>query len=323
MNSSIAIVIIGRNEQKCLNATLEPLVGLQAIYVDSGSTDRSVVIANNKDIPVHQLSPDSPFTAARARNEGFKIVKKLYPDIRYVQFIDGDCELCPDWLDNAYNELEKNTEIAVLCGELKEKYPDRTIYNKLIQLEWKSLVYFTGTVIFKVEVFEEINGFNPIVIAGEDSELAARLVESGYVIKKLKIPMATHDANIHSISQWLWRTIRSGHAAADRAYIHSKTRSKDGLQELQSILIWGCIIPIVGVFSMFIHPAFLLLLISLYLLLFVKIVFYRMNTFNDTYLDAMKYSFFIVVGKTPQMLGLSTFYIRELFCRKKHIIEYK
>ena len=98
---SLGIVVIGRNEGQRL---IDCLMSLQAsstrvIYVDSGSADGSVVAAEGHGAFIVRLDRDHPFTAARARNEGFEALLKLEPDTKFVQFIDGDCELVPTWLE--------------------------------------------------------------------------------------------------------------------------------------------------------------------------------------------------------------------------------
>jgi glycosyltransferase involved in cell wall biosynthesis len=90
---NVAIVVIGRNEGARLNCCLESVVsvGCPIVYVDSGSTDGSVPMARSVGSDVIELDMRIPFTAARARNEGFARVRQLAPDIPYVQFVDGDC----------------------------------------------------------------------------------------------------------------------------------------------------------------------------------------------------------------------------------------
>ena len=55
-----------------------------------------------------------PFTAARARNAGFKRLRELAPDLNYVQFIDGDCELIETWPETAISFPEFACDR--LCG---------------------------------------------------------------------------------------------------------------------------------------------------------------------------------------------------------------
>jgi hypothetical protein len=81
-----------------------------------------------------------PFTAARGRNAGFAALKAMKRDIRYVQFVDGDCEVVPGWLDAAFVFLENWNEVAVVCGRRRERYPERSVYNRLCDIEWDTPV---------------------------------------------------------------------------------------------------------------------------------------------------------------------------------------
>src|ERR1700744_855397 len=70
---SVGVVLIGRNEGERLRRALESLAkrAEQLVYVDSGSTDDSVALARSFGATVVELDLRRPFTAARARNEGF------------------------------------------------------------------------------------------------------------------------------------------------------------------------------------------------------------------------------------------------------------
>src|SRR4030067_901406 len=91
---SVGIVAIGRNEGDRLRKCLMSVEGLaeKIVYVDSGSTDGSVGMARSLGVTVVELDLAIPFTAARARNEGFKRLRETAPGLDYVQFVDGDCE---------------------------------------------------------------------------------------------------------------------------------------------------------------------------------------------------------------------------------------
>ena len=71
------------------------------VYVDSGSNDGSVELARELGADVIELDMRVPFTAARARNAGFRRLREISPDLEYVQFVDGDCELIAGWLEEA------------------------------------------------------------------------------------------------------------------------------------------------------------------------------------------------------------------------------
>ena len=59
--------------------------------------DGSTQVALSHGADVIELNMNVPFTAARARNAGFRRLREVAPDLRYVQFVDGDCELI-DWM---------------------------------------------------------------------------------------------------------------------------------------------------------------------------------------------------------------------------------
>src|SRR4249919_2565668 len=92
--SKVGVVAIGRNEGERLRKCLESVnrTAEWVVYVDSGSTDGSAAMARDMGVP---------FTAGRARNEGFRRLREVAPSLAYVQFVDGDCELIEYWLEKA------------------------------------------------------------------------------------------------------------------------------------------------------------------------------------------------------------------------------
>jgi glycosyltransferase involved in cell wall biosynthesis len=79
----LGIVIIGRNEGERLELCFESMskIDCAKVYVDSGSIDNSVAVAKTYSIDTIELNPNRPFSAARARNEGFKRLLELNPRI--------------------------------------------------------------------------------------------------------------------------------------------------------------------------------------------------------------------------------------------------
>ena len=96
--AAVGVVVVGRNEGERLKVCLRSLAGQaeRIVYVDSGSTDGSLESAQAWGAAVVALEP--PFTAARARNAGLERLRAMYPEIQFVQFLDGDCELRAGWL---------------------------------------------------------------------------------------------------------------------------------------------------------------------------------------------------------------------------------
>ncbi len=142
LTSKVGIVAIGRNEGARLEQCLKSVIGRAAlvVYVDSGSTDSSVRVAQSLGSEVGELDMNFPFSAARARNAGFKRLHDLNPGLAYVQFVDGDCVIVDGWIEKAAAFLDAHRDVAVVCGRRRELYPGRSTYNWLCDLEWDTPV---------------------------------------------------------------------------------------------------------------------------------------------------------------------------------------
>jgi GT2 family glycosyltransferase len=327
---SVGIVIIGRNEGKRLQACFESLSTLDAttVYVDSGSSDDSIAIAGRYADHIVELDSRKPFSAARARNEGYETLAEWHPRIKYVQFIDGDCTLTAGWIDAAATELSGNPRLAAVTGHLLEKNPNHSSYNRLCAMEWKSPVgeitnfgSFGGISMIRISVLQEVGGFNPEVIAGEEPELAVRMSGAGYKIEKINHKMAVHDANIMRFSQWWKRAVREGHSIAHRVRLGGNTSARDNVKEQKSVWFWGLILPLIILLALIPTQGWSLLLLGGYLLLAYRIFKFSRKQ-GDSISDALLYAKFLVLGKFANVVGLLKFY----FNRHNHrfeIIEYK
>ena len=218
IESGTGAVVIGRNEGPRLEICLRSLVGraIPIIYVDSGSRDNSVQLARQLGIDVIELNPQRAFTAARARNAGFKRLIEIAPAIGYVQFVDGDCELQPNWVGIGSAFLRDRLDFAVVCGRLRERFPTASPYNRLCDMEWNTAIGEAeacgGIALMRVDALAASGGFAEDMIAGEEPDLCFRLRRTGWRIFRLDDEMALHDANMHHFRQWWQRAKRSGYA---------------------------------------------------------------------------------------------------------------
>ncbi len=329
-NALVGIVVIGRNEGQRLLLSLQSMQASQCpiVYVDSGSSDDSISIATPLADVVHPLDSNKPFSAARARNEGFEKLTNLFKAIKFVQFVDGDCILSNGWLDAATSALAENDNRAAVVGHLHESNPHLSVYNRLCALEWKSspgdLTNFGalgGISMIRMDVFKTLNGFMENVIAGEDSEFGVRLSLAGYRVTKINHDMAIHDANMTSFGQWWKRSVRAGHAIGQRAAMNGNTIVKDCVQERKSTLFWGVFLPALALILLIPTRGFSLFIAFAYILLGIKVFLQRRKQGESTG-DAMVYAKFIVLAKFANGLGLIKFFVNR-FKKRYEIIEYK
>lgn len=296
-------VVIGRNEgerlRACLHSTLTEVDKI--VYVDSGSTDESISLAQTLGVAVHSLRDE--FTAARARNEGFRYLCFLYPDVEFVQFIDGDCELAPGWMTAARVFLEEREDVAAACGRRRERYPERSVYNFLCDVEWNTPIGRTracgGDVMIRLVALQQVGGFRDDLIAGEEPELCVRLRTKGWQIWRLDADMTLHDAAILHFSQWWKRCTRAGFAYAEGVRLHGRRPELHWVRESRSAWAWGAGVPVALALSGFLLGPVAAWGLAVYPIQVVRLALRFRGSRRERWLRA----FFLVAGKVPEAIG--------------------
>jgi GT2 family glycosyltransferase len=321
----IGVIAIGRNEGQRLIECLASVKFATSnfVYVDSGSVDGSIAAAEEIGALVIKLDLTQPFTAARARNEGFAALKAFRPNVRFVQFIDCDCILVPGWLSNALAFMEQRRDVAVVCGRLRERYPTASIYNQLLDLEWSTpigeAISCGGIALMRAQAFQAVGGFRSRLIAGEEPELCVRLRQIGWKIWRLDEEMAQHDAAMRRFGQWWVRSVRGGHAHAEVSEIHRGSPSLIwGRGNIASTVFWGGLAPVVIGFGAILHPLALCGVI-IYPLQVCRMAIRRGANCWNSWL----YALFMGIAKFAQMQGLLKYYWRRWRGKTLQLIEYK
>lgn len=316
----IGAVVIGRNEgdrlRVCLSSVLPHIRA--AVYVDSGSTDGSADMASNMGADVLALDMGQPFTAARARNAGYQRLLALHPQLRYVQFVDGDCEVVSGWIEAARRHLDAEPGCAVVCGRRRERYPERSIYNRMCDLEWNTPVGDTrscgGDALFRTEAFSQVDGFRESLIAGEEPELCLRLRGAGWRIHRLDEEMTLHDAAITRWPQWWQRTVRAGHAFAEGAWLHGAPPERHWVRETLRAVLWGLLLPATILLLTVFGDARAALLALVYPLQWARLAIRT---------GSPGIAFFTLAGKFAEARGVLKFGVTTLLGRTGRLIEYK
>lgn len=324
--SVVGAVAIGKNEGERLRACLESLVGRVAhiVYVDSGSTDGSIELAEELGASVVRLDPTKPFTAARARNAGFKRLLEIAPEAALVQFVDGDCEVVEGWLNAGEMHLAADPACAAVCGRRRERHPDASVYNFLCDVEWDTPIGETkacgGDVLVRVSSFQEVDGYREDLIAGEEPELCVRLRAQGYKIHRLDEEMTRHDAAMTRFSQWWKRATRAGHAFAEGASIHGAPPERHWVRESNRALTWGLILPIAIVAALNVGPRLAALLALAYPLNLIRVARAQKELGTPR---PWTVALFLTLAKFPEALGWLRFQLGRISGKRSRLIEYK
>lgn len=308
-------VVIGRNEGERLRACLTSLSGQvrEIVYVDSGSTDGSVAMAQELGARVVALDLSQPFTAARARNAG---LASLDGRAEFVQFVDGDCSVDPDWVATALSFLQTTPQAAVACGRRREVNPQHSVYNRLCDREWDTptgpALACGGDALMRRAALDQVGGYRESLIAGEEPELCVRLRQAGWSIHRLDAEMTLHDARMLRFSQWWRRSRRAGFAFAEGAFLHGAPPEGHWVRETRRALIWGAALPVLTVIAGLLQPVGWLLLLL-----------YPAQVLRLSRRMGAEAALFTTLGKFPEALGALEFHWNRLRRQRRGLIEYR
>lgn len=234
----VSVVVIGLNEEARLQSALHAVFAtcpehcqLEVFYVDSGSRDSSVAIAEAMPgVQVLRLQTQRP-SAAKARNLGLSRAQG-----RFVQLIDGDSVLQPGWLDAAVLALEASPDIACVFGQCVEAFPEQSIYMRVCGLDWHIPAgdhrLCGGNSMWRREVIAAHGFFDEALQLGEEPDLCYRVRQQGHRIVCLDIPMVLHDLAMTTFKQYWKRGEATGKAYARVALRYWRKPEKMWLREV-------------------------------------------------------------------------------------------
>jgi GT2 family glycosyltransferase len=204
-----------------------------------------------------------------------------------------------------------------VCGRLRERFPDRSVYNRLCDIEWDRPAGNTdacgGIVMARAAAFGSVNGFREDMIAGEEPELCSRLRLQGWMIWRLADDMALHDAAMLHFRQWWKRTQRTGFGYAQSVWMQAAV----GGEKLQSrralsSWIWAGVLPLTTALASlaFGLPSLVLLLA------YPAQVLRAAAKIRGPWRRALERGFFLVLGRFPELIGQIQFWARRSSGRK-------
>jgi GT2 family glycosyltransferase len=328
-STDVGVVVIGRNEGERLRRCLLSVQGMACaiVYIDSGSTDGSVANAGALGAEVVELDSSIPFSAARARNAGLERLVELSPGAEFVLFVDGDCEVAERFAALGRQALLDDVRVAAVAGRLRERFPERSIYNRLCDMEWHvpagEVKSCGGIALFRVRALRETGGFNPRVVAGEEPELCLRLRQRGWTIKRLAHDMATHDAAMTRFSQWWNRAVRAGHAYAEGAALHGRSPERHFVRESLSGWLYGFFVPVAILGAALAISPWALVAALVYPLLLVRIAAGRRRSHRDPWSLAILYAGACLLAKPAECWGQARYWFRRVLRRPPQIIQHK
>jgi glycosyltransferase involved in cell wall biosynthesis len=146
----------------------------ELIIIDDGSTDstKDVVTEFNDNRIRYFYVPHQG--AAKSRNFG---IRKAGSD--YITFLDSDDEALSGWLSNFYNVILEEKSWMISCGYIRidstgvrRAVMPQYFGNNSIKINFKS-----GTLFFDKRLLRNINGFDPSLPSGLNTDLILRSIK--------------------------------------------------------------------------------------------------------------------------------------------------
>jgi hypothetical protein len=243
-----------------------------------------------------------------------------------VQLLDGDSRLCEGWPARATAILDAAPRACAVSGRLSEAHPERSIYNRVCELEWNlptgEVHCFGGIVFARVSALREAGGFDASLVAGEEPELSQRLRRRGWTILSVPDAMAVHDARLLRFGAWWKRTYRSGHAYAEVCSMGTGLADRFGLRQSLRIWTWVVLVPLAAVAAALARPWFGLLVLALYPVQVARVAVGKMRQGHGGRI-ALFYAAVWLPSMVAQFLGQCRFLWGRLTRRRTALIEYK
>ncbi|MDE2229132.1 MAG: glycosyltransferase [Alphaproteobacteria bacterium] len=195
----------------------------ETICVDDASTDDTVArVAALDDPRIRVIQLDHNSGPARARNLGIAAAKGAF-----VAFLDADDEWLPDKLARQVALFEADAGLALVVTDMRVKAVDgsdgSSIYARQAPAPgaeaWRTLLassfIATSALMTRRALLDEVGGFDPDLVTGEDQDLFIRLAMAG---RLHAIPEQL------AIYHWMPRSYSTGHAARQAADVVAMVR---------------------------------------------------------------------------------------------------
>jgi type II secretory pathway predicted ATPase ExeA len=184
----------------------------------------------------------------RARNAGYRRLKKIAPHLKYVMFLQSGVLIDPDWFDFASRFMARRPEVAALEGKTIEAAAPSSIFQRLAGRDFEGSEgerQSTGqSALFRADAFEAAGGFRGDIIADETADLCIRLRRRGAHVWRSEEAMVLVEQRALSFADWRKKAKQNGFDYAAGAALHGGPPERFRASEQARAVMWGGLIPL-------------------------------------------------------------------------------
>ncbi len=245
----VGIVVVGGD--LAVAETLHSLPDGAAFVIAAAAEEDGLAAAKEAGVNIVEIN-DGP-GGGRARNAGYRRLKKENPDLRYVQFLEAGAMLAPGWLEHAEKFMARRPEVAVLEGKTSLNPRGATVLDRVAFASrgaQQGEIQATGAnALFRAEAFEQVGGFRADIVADATADLCIRLRRRGAHVWRSEAAMAAVEPARLTLEGWRREAARAGFASAAGAALHGAPPERYGAREQARAFFWGGLLPAIAVIA--------------------------------------------------------------------------
>ena len=243
------VVIVGTNPKLSPEAAIRSAGDSRAVvFTAVGPAQDALAIARRAGAVVVDGNERPLTTGGRARNAGYRQLKKIAPHLRYVQFVEAGCALDPDWIAAAEKFMNRRTEVTMVQGAVRRtdkaagrrKRKERATGGEDKELS----ILPSASALMRVDAFEAAGGFRGDLPVCETEDLCVRQRRRGAHIWSLPAGMLICEKRKSGFSAWWSAHFRRGYEMAFLASIHGGPPERLGVLQSAAALFWGFLLPV-------------------------------------------------------------------------------
>ncbi len=192
INRKYVLITPAKNEEAFIEGTIQAVVmqtilPLKWIIVSDHSTDRTCEIVERyqEKYPFLELlrlngSPERDYASkVRAFNSGYRRVRQL--DYAFIGNLDADISFGSDYYERIIREFEKDPRLGIAGGFVVEKYRGKEkTFTRNLQSVGCAIQFF------RRECFEQIGGYLPLKMGGEDAVAENMAKMRGWTVRTFR-----------------------------------------------------------------------------------------------------------------------------------------
>ena len=219
--------------------------GVAVVFAPVAPMNDAIAIARKAGISIAEPGK-GPQTAGRALNAGYRQLKKLMPQLHYVQFMEANCVLDPDWVTVAAKFMERRPEVAIIEGRATRpngaSIAESTLAKQRSADNPGEIVSVRANAAFiRADAFEAVGGFRGDLLSCEMDDLCVRQRRRGAHIWRLESGMMILEPRR---IDWWRRAVLRGFDNAYAMSLHGGPPERRGVGETVRAVFWGLAMPL-------------------------------------------------------------------------------